>query len=123
MGVSPTPPSAQQSTLVLTTAAAVVGVLAGVLLTLGYGDAVAALVTSRKSPSTGTSDVVLDCRERADREGNWQKKSGRMGLEDEGSGKVDGGIEGKRNVKEGIEGCIGNTPLIRIVSQGCAVRA
>jgi len=124
MGMATTTQGSQQNTLILATAAGVVGVLAGVLLTVGYGEAVSTLVRTM----TGEDGVSKpDERSRiGEREGNeeGQRKRGGVGLGDEEDRKGDGRVEAKRNVKEGIEGCIGNTPLIRIVSLDVAcVRA
>jgi len=120
MGILTTTPSSQQSTLALATAAAaVVGVLAGVLLTVGYGEAISALVEERMGKSTGTAGTGSDengpVESLAKKREGKQRERGEMGKGVEGEGGR-GGVEAKRNVKEGIEGCIGNTPLIRIVS-------
>lgn len=125
MGISTTTPSSQQSPLILATAAAIAGVLAGVLLAVGYGEVVVAMTGSRKSPSTGTAGAEVDGRARDDNRGikggremekQRKREAGLGGGEGEGGR---GGVEANtlvRDVKEGIEGCIGNTPLIRIVS-------
>ena len=126
-----TVPGQRQTTLVLATAAAVVGVLAGVLLTLGYGDAISAVVGKRKRSGTEReTDTETSDTNGYGRDEEGERKSGRMrsgdGVGSGASGRIEaerGGVEGKRNVKEGIEGCIGNTPLIRIVSSKLDVRA
>lgn len=122
MGISPTPtaPNSQQSTLIFTTTVAVVGVLAGVLLTLGYGEAISTLVEGRtrtgKSRGTAGVDGRATDEKREGKVVEARRKRGMVGLGDGEDRESVRGVESKRNVKEGIEGCIGNTPLIRIVS-------
>jgi len=130
MGTSIVASSERQGSLLLATAAAVVGVLAGVLLTVGYGEAISALVEGRAMKSLGMTGAEIDEGvevRHVQRQGKRQREMNGQRGEEEGRSGVEGtrgGLEMKRDVKEGIEGCIGITPLIRLVSRNLAcVRA